>query len=78
MTLLTDLFEEEQFLAGEYVASGTYQQIGTTIRFRFDTANYLPLPENGYMCAYLRVGDQEPVAVREQQFTEDVRRPRAA
>lgn len=59
MTLLTDLFEEEQFLAGEYVASGTYQQAGTNRTVRVDNAGYLPGSIDGNMCSYLRVDDTD-------------------
>jgi hypothetical protein len=78
MTLLTDPFEEEQFIAGEYVASGTYQQIGTTIRFRFDKAGYLPLPADGTMCAYVRAADLEAIAARAIKFGDNVRPAHAA
>jgi hypothetical protein len=64
MTLLTDPFEEEQFIAGEYVAWGIYQQVGTKIRYEFDTAGYLPLSAEGAICSYFRVSDMEAIAER--------------
>lgn len=59
MTLLTDPFEEEQFIAGEYVACGTYQEVGTTTRFRFAFADYLPLSSSGMICWYLRIANSD-------------------
>ena len=55
MTLLTNMFEEEQFLAGEYVAPGTYQQAGTNRNVHFDNAGYLPGTTEGVMCSYFRI-----------------------
>jgi hypothetical protein len=55
MTLLTNMFEEEQFLAGEYVAPGTYQQAGTNRSVHFDNAGYLPGTIEGAMCKYFRI-----------------------
>jgi hypothetical protein len=78
MTLLTDPFEEEQFIAGEYVAWGTYQQVGTTIRYQFNTAGYLPLSPDGKMCSYFRVGDLEAIAERAVTFRENAPKASAA
>ncbi len=78
MTLLTDPFEEEQFIAGEYVASGTYQRLGTTNRYQFDHAGYLPMPEDGMTCAYIRAADVEAIAERVETFSENMRGGRAA
>jgi len=59
MTLLTDPFEEELFIAGEFVASGTYQQTGTNRTVRVESADYLPGSHDGMMCSYFRVSETD-------------------
>ncbi len=59
MTILTDFLEEEQFLAGEYVARGTYIEAGTSRRVNLDQADYLPGSGEGRMCTYFRAEDRE-------------------
>ena len=55
MTILTDLLEEEQFLAGEYVSPGDYKEAASSRVVHFDHAGYLPPTDGNQMCTYTRV-----------------------
>jgi hypothetical protein len=68
MTILTGIFEDEQFIAGEYVSTGTYQQAGTSRTIHFTTPSYLPGSPDGRMCSYFRIEDTEPTANHGSHF----------